>query len=508
MKKLIAVAAVVVISAHGSIFAQIQPSRLQSIADRIHVLGTKAVNFWKKQGPDPVYGGFLGTLDRNGVKTTPTDKGIVQEARHLWMFSRYYQRREATDSVKTIADDLYNFIIKYFRDSTTDRFNTTVTETGTVKDESHQLYMDGFAMYALSQYSMAFNKPEAANYALKCFRAIDKTRHDTQYGGYIETSEPNFLTYGGAKETNTQMHLMETFTTLYEATADTQVKARLIEMVNLMITKVRQPQGYDNLEFALNWTPVAPAIVSFGHDIEAAWLLMEAARVLGTPNDTAIISDSRTIGTFSAQKGWHAAKGGYYTQGQVASSAITDSSKTWWVQAEAMQGLWWMYKFTNDTTYINRLEGTLSWIEQYQLNAAVGEWYWTCKPDGTVTGATTMGDAWKASYHSMRSLINTEDWIRDALATTNRTGSPRVRSAQSSLVVKFLPGRTYLIANPFPGPCRIEIVNISGSIVKISACEARSALLWYAANAGVYFLRAVSLCGNARATGQTVVVSK
>ncbi len=481
-------------------YADVSQSRLQTIADRIHVLGTKCITFWKKHGPDTVYGGFLGTMDKNGNKTTPTDKGIVQEARHLWAFSTYYQRREQSDSIKAIADNLYNFIIKYFRNPATGRFYTTVTEQGAIKDANSQLYMDGFTIYALSQYSMAFKKPEAADYALKCFLALDKARHDAQYGGYTETAEPNFLQYGGVKETNTQMHLMETFTTLYEATKDSLVKARLLEMVNIMITKVKQPQGYNNLEFSANWTPVAPATVSYGHDLEAAWLLMEAARVLGRMQDSAIIATSTSLGTFSGAKGWHAAMGGYYTQGPVAGNPTT-LTKVWWIQAEAMEGLWWTYKFTKDTIHLNRLEGTLNWIEKYQLSPAAGEWYNTCNADGTVNGTTNMGDAWKASYHSMRSLMFTEDWIRGSLLTGSMTNRQYIPSNPVSVLIS---GQCIRIRNNTAFGAMIEIVDALGTTLKRIDCNASKEVLWKTAAKGVYFVN-VSAGENVRYTNRIVL---
>jgi cellobiose epimerase len=504
MKRLIALAAIAVFFLQAN--AQIQPDRLVSIADRLHVLGTKAMTFWKLHGVDPVYGGFLGTLDRNGTKTTPTYKGIVQEARHLWTFSMYYKRREATDSIKALADNLYNFITTYCINPADDRFYVTVTETGSPRTATHQLYMDDFAIYGLSQYALSFNNTAAVQYALKCFRSIDKSMHDSVYGGYNQTGEPWVLS-GGAKETNTHMHIMETFTTLYEATRDTLVKSRLAEMVNVMINKIRQPQGYNANDFKLDWTPLSTGTVSFGHDLEAVWLLMEAARVLGIPDDSAIIAAAKAIGTLSAEKGWHAVKGGYFSKGQVTGK-VTDSSKVWWIQAEALEGLWWMYKFTKDTTYFNRMEGTLSWIEQYQLNQTTGEWYATCNTSGSTLGSTNMGEEWKASYHTMRALMFAEDWIRASLPTGSIPGQVRGKSTQHIFLVNRVRGNIFRIESSFPGPCRIDVMTTAGRTVKSCVVSGRTCLLWKAGNAGVYLFRAAAVGSDMQTIRRTTVIAQ
>jgi cellobiose epimerase len=412
--------------------AQVKSDRLNAIADRLAVLLAKGMSFWKSHGLDAANGGFYGTLNSQGASINPTNKSLILETRHLWTLASFYARREATDSVKAMTDNLYGFITEKMLNTQSGEVYNGVTANGTVTDTSHPLYMDGFAVYALSRYAITFKKTEAANLALKLFQAMEKY-HDADFGGYDEKPQPALLEYrnaGGVKCTNTHLHLMEAFTTLYEATGDASVKTRLMELVNIMVTKIRQPSGYNNAEFTANWTPVAPANVSYGHDLESAWLLMETAQVLGIPNDTAISNCAKQIGMLSSQQGWHTA-GGYYASGPVAGNASV-TTKIWWVQAEALEGNWWLYKLTNDTTYINRLEGTLNWIETYQM-APSGEWYQNLNTNGMVTGTTNMSDAWKSSYHSMRALMNTEDWIRGKVAISNHALSrPNRRSLFSN----------------------------------------------------------------------------
>ena len=83
--------------------------RVEAIRLRLDTLAHDAFSFWRSRGPDPKHGGFYGTLDRHGNPAAPSDKGCIQQARHLWSFSMWYARREKTAEVRAIADNVYRF---------------------------------------------------------------------------------------------------------------------------------------------------------------------------------------------------------------------------------------------------------------------------------------------------------------------------------------------------------------------------------------------------------------
>jgi mannobiose 2-epimerase len=403
----------------GAIVTPTDPAiktRLTAINTRLAALSAEVMAFWKKKGPDATNGGFYGNLDRMGNKSSPTDKGLVQQSRHLWAFTNWYAMKEPTPEIKAIADDTYKFLVTHFYEASTKQFQFKVSENGTsVVDNNKILYGEGFAIYGLSTYGRVFKVPEATTYALETFRAID-ARHDAQNLGYDEHNDSTWLQSGAMKSTNTHIHLMEALTALYEATQDATVKARLEELVTVVRTKIlQQDKKYDAKEFSNDWKPFGNVLVSYGHDLETTWLLTEAARVLGRPDDPDIKSAMLTMGTGAAQQGFDPSMGGYFEEG-VPGGSPTSTDKIWWVESEALAGNLWLYKLTSDTMYLDRLEATLKFIEDHQRDDqnAGTEWFWGITKDGQINSrGDHKGEEWKASYHNSRALTFTEKWISD-----------------------------------------------------------------------------------------------
>jgi mannobiose 2-epimerase len=397
--------------------------RLVALSARLAPLAERTVRFWLTHGPDAVSGGFHGTLDRQGNPIAPEDKGLIQQARHLWMLSTWYERRDASPALRERAEQQLSFLRQSFVDTADGAFVYKVSRDGRrVVDGRKQLFAESYALYALATYGRVFQDAAATALALARFESIDATRHDGINGGYDQRSDPGTLTAGAAKDTNTHLHLLEAFTPLYEATRDARVAARLNELIDLFATRLLQPNDYVHAEFALDWAPVGAPRVSYGHDLETAWLLLEAARVVGRSSDTTVVAAVVAIAAHSAERGFDAQRGGYFESG-VPGGAATDLDKIWWVQFEALEGLWWAHMLSGEARQLERLERTLDWVE-FTEDKPSGEWFATTNPDGSASGADYKGDEWKASYHSVRSLVYLQDWI-DAERAARRRAGPR-----------------------------------------------------------------------------------
>jgi mannobiose 2-epimerase len=388
-------------------------ARLEAVAKRLDVLSRELFDFWRVHGPDPGHGGFHGTLDRTGRPKAPTDKGVIQQARHLYSMSLWYERRGRSPEAKRLADRQYAFLTQHFADADGEFF-FTVDETGKPVATKKVLYANAFALYALATYGRVFGVKEAVERSLRCFRSLDARAHDAKHGGYDQTNDPAWLSPGAAKETNTHLHLMEAFAALYEASHDATVKARTEELLRLFGERILQPAGYAAKEFARDWSPFGTPAVSYGHDLETAWLLVDTATVLGRPEDPRVLATARRLGTLSAEAGFDAENGGYFEQGPPGAAASL-RDKIWWIQAEALPALYRLYVLTGDGLYLSRLERTLDFIEVHQRDRRYGGWFWGIREDGRVTDkGEDKGGEWKASYHELRALLFTSDWIRRA----------------------------------------------------------------------------------------------
>jgi len=387
-------------------------SRLETIRTRLDKLAVEDWSFWKKHGPDREHGGYHGTLDRRGVAIAPTDKGLIQQARHLWTTSLWYEKKERSPEVKALSDDLYRFLMAHFYDATTKEFHFKVSRRGEPLDTRKVLYANSFAIYALVQYARAYAVKEAADTALACFRSLDARSHDAEFGGYFRANDPPWLTPGAAKETNTHLHLMEAFSALHAYGHDPVVKARLEELVTLFTTKIIQKEGYARKDFLRDFTPFGEPAVSYGHDLETAWLLVEAAESLGRPDDAAVRKAAFTVGATSADWGFDVQRGGYFEEGLPLGPSLK-REKIWWIQAEALPGLYQLYLLSNDTKYLDKLETTLDFIENFQVDREFGGWYWGIGEDGKVgPRGNGKGEEWKAAYHDLRATVFTAEWIR------------------------------------------------------------------------------------------------
>ncbi len=409
--------------------------RLGTLKVRLDALGAGIMDFWKAHGIDAKHGGIHGLHDRRGVPKEDAPKGLVQQTRHLWSFSTWYARREKTPQIKAAADNIYKFLIDHFRDADGEFFYKVSRDGSQALDPKKQLYAESFAIFALATYADVFNVPEARQQAMACFTSIDRRSHDAEYLGYDQSQDPGWLAAGAQKDTNTHIHLLEAFTALYRSSKDPSVRSRLEELVRVISTRVVQPSNYAHKEFYKDWRVHEKPVVSYGHDLETAWLLLDALDALGTPNDPLVRQVALHLGKHSADLGYDKSKGGYFEEG-VPGGAPSKLEKIWWVQAEALPGLWWLYRLSNDVSYLNRLEGTLAWIEQHQLDAEYGEWFWGINPDGSIgPKGDHKGEEWKAQYHGLRAVVFTADWIDQVLGapgTATQALTPGVSAAAAA----------------------------------------------------------------------------
>jgi mannobiose 2-epimerase len=305
-------------------------------------------------------------------------------------------------------------LMAHFYDPAAREFHFTVTEAGALVEPRKILAAQALTIYALSQYARSFGDAQAGAHAMALFHAVDARAHDDVHGGYKQINDAFWLPPGTEKETNTQVHLMEAFTSLYLYNHDGAVRARLEEQMGICVDKLLKPNGYIHKDFSLDWTPLGAPALSYGHDMETGWLLLEAARAVGRPDDPRLLAAARAMILVPAAAGYDAALGGYFEEGPPG-AAPTKREKVWWVQAEALLALWRMFELTGDPVLLDRFEATLGFIETHQRDRESGEWFWGILPDGML-GPTgdQKGNAWKASYHTLRSLVFTEAWIAAA----------------------------------------------------------------------------------------------
>lgn len=365
--------------------------------------------YWIKNMVDSENGGFYGRITGKEVVESNAPKGSVLNGRILWTYSAAY-RILKDEAYLQIAKRAKDYLLEYFYDKEHGGVYWLLDYKGNPVETKKQIYALGFAIYGLSEYYRATNDKEALEYAVKLYKTIEEYSFDKEANGYLEAftqdwqlSEDMRLSDKDANEQktmNTHLHILEPYTNLYRVWKDDGLKTQLENLINLFLDKIIDQQTHHlDLYFDTNWNSKS-TIVSYGHDIEASWLLHEAALVLG---ESGILQKVSTIVPHIVR----AAKEGLESDGSMVyekdnKTGHTDTERHWWVQSEAVVGFLNHYQYYNDEDSLEKALHCWSYIKKNLVDWKSGEWYWSVLQDGTINRKEDKAGIWKCPYHNSR----------------------------------------------------------------------------------------------------------
>lgn len=369
------------------------------------------LNFWAGHTLDHKNGGFVAELDRAAQPTGLDEKGVVLNARILWTFSAAYNFSKNAKYLD-LAKRAYNYLVKYFWDEENGGLFWSVGLTGVVKNGRKQAYAQGFGIYGFSEYFKASGNVESLEYAIKLFDLIELNFRDQQHRGYIEALDKNWrplkdvrLSEKDANEPksmNTHLHIIEPYTNLYRVGPNDKLKARIRELIIIFRDKIMNSEAsHFNLFFDYDWT-VKSNIVSFGHDIEGAWLLNEAAHEIQDKKLEAEMKElSLKMVDATLDEGSDIDGSIFYEleDGQL------DSDKHWWPQAEAMVGFLDAYQNSLNQKYFDAALQVWKFIKNNIIDKTNGEWFWKVDKLGNPDNQSSKVGFWKCPYHNSRALM-------------------------------------------------------------------------------------------------------
>lgn len=384
---------------------------------------------WFPRAIDEKGGGFFQNYGEDWSPGRAGAKGVVYESRLTWTAAQAAIRFPAQAAMFTAAarHGLDFLALKMwdqknggFYWSVDDHGNPT-TGRGANDGSAKQEYGNGFAVYAASAVYKLTKDPAALELAKQGFLWYDEHGHDPVNGGYFEIlttdGKPNTAATpavgGGAnsKTMNSSIHMLEALNALYEIWPDARVKARLQEMFEISRDKTVADPGYLIQYFSADWKPRVNAD-SYGHDVETAFLLSEAAAALGIPDDARTWSAGRKLVDHALAVGWDTTHGGLYNSGNIEGGDYAPS-REWWVHAEMLNALLLMHeRYGRETPrYWNAFVAQWDWIDKYGIDRTNGGWWPRVNNDGTpVHGAKS--DAWTECYHQGRSMLNVSERLR------------------------------------------------------------------------------------------------
>ncbi|MDQ2753840.1 MAG: AGE family epimerase/isomerase, partial [Bacteroidota bacterium] len=277
----------------------------------------------------------------------------------------------------------------------------------------------------------------ALNLAKKAFLWLEKHSHDAKYKGYYQyiqrdgtpiqrTAETPSTSDVGYKDQNSSIHLLEAFTELYKVWKVPLVKERLGEMLSLIRDTIVTPKGYLQLYFTSQWKPVSYRDssdkviaknhyvdhVSFGHDVETAYLMQEATETLGNKHDTKTLAIGKKMVDHALRNGWDDTLGGFYDEGYYFKNknklTITLPTKNWWAQAEGLNTLlMFSYMYPKDSLrYYNHFTKLWHYVQTYLIDHEHGDWYEEGLDKSPEYKTKLKAQIWKGCYHNFRAMTN------------------------------------------------------------------------------------------------------
>ncbi|HXY40679.1 MAG TPA: AGE family epimerase/isomerase [Vicinamibacteria bacterium] len=398
--------------------------RLLSLADgMMGDLRRDVLPFWAQRVLDPARG-FHGAMDDNGRVDPLAPMGAVLCARLLWTFSAAL-RRTGEAAHRGPADHFFAWLTGPFWDRAHGGIFWMLDHEGRPLDERKQTYALAFALYALAEYRLATGSEAALSRAREIFDRVERCATDEGFPGYAEARSREWAPLADVRlsekdqnaprSMNTHLHLMEAYANLLRAWPEERLRGRLRALVELHTERVLdRASGHLLLFFDERFRPLSRD-VSYGHDIEASWLLPEAAEAVG---EAELLERSRAAGLRLAQvalrEGLDRRHGGIFAERR--DDGRLDDDKHWWMQAEAIVGFLNAYQVSREPAFLAAAEACWRFVERFLVDPEHGEWRWRVRADGTRIAGLPRVEPWKCPYHNARAALEAAARVSRLLA--------------------------------------------------------------------------------------------
>lgn len=378
--------------------------------EALKVLNENILKFWQSDMVDAIYGGFHGRIDGHGVLYPKAEKGVILNTRILWTFSAAYPIT-GNPRHKLMADRAYEYLVKYFVDVHYGGVYWMLDHIGQVVNDKKQIYAQAFAIYALAEYHKINPYRRALDHAVRLYEKIEERSFDPIQNGYFEAFDREWKPLAdvrlsekdmqATKTMNTHLHILEAYTNLLSVWPNLGLKKQLRNLIELMSDQFLYENGHFKLFFDDDWNLLSDEY-SFGHDIEGAWLLCEAAEMVNDLEITEDTNEKALLMTKAALEGLDEDGGLMY---EATDHGLKDTDKHWWPQAEALVGLMNAYEITGDKAYLEAVDRVWRFTRTKLIDMKAGEWHWKVSRSGELSREEDKAGPWKCPYHNGRAML-------------------------------------------------------------------------------------------------------
>ena len=370
------------------------------------------LKFWSDNVVDEINGGFYGKIDNDNQVSSEAPKGSVLNTRILWAFSSAYLLNGEAKYLQ-MATRAYDYINDHIIDKQFGGVYWSVDYEGKPLDTKKQVYAIAFTIYALSEYYRASGSWAAKQKAIDLFYLLVEKAYDPIESGYFEAFTRDWKPIADLrlsakdenekKTMNTHLHVLEGFTNLYRVWPDKALKEHIQILIDNFLDHFIDHQNHHLVLFFDERWKAKSGLVSYGHDIEATWLLLEAAEAIENETTIEIIKRVSIDIADATINGLDSDGGLWYEYEPTDHHLIRE--KHWWVQAEAMVGFYSAWQISGEEKYLDISFNSWQFVKDKILDKTNGEWFWGTNQYGQVMRPEDKVGIWKCPYHNTRACI-------------------------------------------------------------------------------------------------------
>lgn len=383
------------------------------------------LEYWMKYAPDEQIGGFHGAVNLANLPVTDTPRSCVLNARILWTFSAAARDFEGR-KYEHMAHRAYRILMDSFRDPDCQGFYMDLDSNNQPLNTDKHTYVQAFVLYALSKYYELTQLDEVLLEIKSFFTFLDSKARDNAGLGYLEGFSREWVLVNhnrladdnDPKSMNTHLHLLEAYAAVYKVWPDHKVKKRLADLIDLFQDNIIRRDSHLGIFFDqdFNETTKSKAICSFGHDIEASWLIGEALLSLGDWERKDFMEPVLIQMAKNTYREGMDQDGGLFLESTRFGSHVR-TNKHWWLQAEMLVGEMNSFMETGSIQYWNLVKRTWRFIDRYVIDHKGGEWFpkvnrigkpYRIEPEDDPSPYYRNDwkiDPWKCPYHNGRAMM-------------------------------------------------------------------------------------------------------
>ena len=377
------------------------------------------VNFWLKNGLDPVYGGVYTCLDREG-KIYSTDKSVWMQGRCAWTFAYLCKVYGVKDEWLKASKSCLDFMEKYcINRQAGNRMYFTVTKDGQPLRQRRYCFSEGFYAIANAEYYGVTGDKECLERAKAAYELIWQLNR-----GLI--TDPTGMGPKTIPETRTGRALADPMIYLNISSVlrrvDPENEALYNERSEICVHDILAYHRKKDMHCTLESVGLSGEFmeeitdgrfVNPGHDIECSWFMMEYANITGKKD---VHEEARGIFDDALEAGWDHEYGGllYFIDCKgLPPQAYEHDMKLWWPHNELVIASLMAYRDTKDEKYLDAFEKGIDYCKTYLADPAFGEWYGYLRRDGKPTMPSTKGSTFKGPFHLPRMLIMADQMLKE-----------------------------------------------------------------------------------------------